>query len=49
MVYHQIWLIFLLAPLCLYYKTKQKKKKQKNKEKKHWFQGMGAGRKKGSC
>lgn len=37
------------SPLCLYYKTKQRKKKQKNKEKKHWFQGMGAGRKKGSC
>ncbi len=51
MVYHQIWLILLLASHHFVYTTKlnKKKKKQKKQSKKHWLQGIGTGRKKGSC
>jgi hypothetical protein len=47
MVYHQIWLILRLASYHFVYTTKLNKRE--NKEKKHWFQGIGAGRRKGSC
>jgi hypothetical protein len=47
MVYHQIWLIFLLASHLFVYTTKlNKRKKEKKKEKNAGFRGLGQGGKK---
>jgi hypothetical protein len=44
MVYHQIWLIFLLASHLFVYTTKlNKRKKEKKKEKNAGFRGLGQG------